>query len=247
MAADDFEAIVKHGVELRMQGRDREALAEFERARALQDTPRVVAQIGLAEYALGSWLPASEHLDAALKRDRDPWIKKNHDALAKAVAAVAEHLGTVEIWGGPPGAEVVVNGKRAGALPSAPVVRVVAGACSLVVTAPGFEDLTRTIRVEPGRLVRENVQLVARRVVVDPAAVSMAGKADPRPLVAAPPSPGQPAPSGDARPGDPSPSIFHSPWFWVAVGVVVAGGATAAFLLSRSDGNRCSGDTVCPP
>ena len=245
-AADDFDEIVKHGVELRTQGRDREALAEFERARALKDTPRVIAQIGLAEFALGLWLPAAEHIEAALKQDRDPWIKKNHDALAKAAAGIANHLGTAEIWGGPPGAEGFLNGKRVGTLPSAPITRVVAGACTVLVTAPGFEDLTRTIRVEPKQLFRENVQLVARRVVLDTSAVAPARKLEPQPLVNAPVSSTQTTTSAPAaEPDKTSSSILGSPWFWVAVGVAIAGGTTAALLLSRS-GSRCSGDTVCP-
>jgi hypothetical protein len=248
-AAEDTAAIVKHGIELRVQGKDREALAEFERARAIKETPRIVAQIGLAEYALGLWLPSAEHLAAALKEERDPWIQKNRAALSKAAAAVADHLGTVEVWGGPAGAEVVINGKHVGTLPSVPAVRVVAGTCSMLVTASGFEDLTRTIKVDPGQLVRENVQLVARRVVTDPATVAAPRQPapQPQPLLAAPASPVDPASQPATDPSEPSPGILHRPWFWVAVGVVVAGAVTAAVLLSRSDsGGRCPDDTVCP-
>src|SRR6185295_19111982 len=49
----DAEALLQHGVELRRQGRDREALEEFQHAAAIKRTPRAVAQIGMAEVALG--------------------------------------------------------------------------------------------------------------------------------------------------------------------------------------------------
>src|SRR5215471_3743382 len=79
--AEDAEALVKRGVELRKKGHDREALAEFQKALAIRETPRVLAQIGLAEYALGLWLPAEEHLNGALHHPSDPWIQRNRAAL----------------------------------------------------------------------------------------------------------------------------------------------------------------------
>ena len=47
------EAAISKGIELRRQGRDRDALTEFQKAVGLHKTPRAVAQVALAEQALG--------------------------------------------------------------------------------------------------------------------------------------------------------------------------------------------------
>jgi hypothetical protein len=159
-AGGDDDAIIKRGVELRRKSQDREALAEFQRALAIRETPRVIAQIGLAEDALGLWLSAEEHLTRALRNQSDPWIVRNVAPLRQALTAVSEHIGSVEIWGEPAGAAVVINGKVVGALHPAAVARVAAGTCTVVVRAEGYEELTRSIQVKAGVLVRENVQLV---------------------------------------------------------------------------------------
>ena len=111
---ESVDAIVAKGVELRRQGKDAEALAEFQRALKIQNSPRVAAQAALAEQALGLWTNAEEDLTAAMSHEGDPWIKKNRATLAKAMEVIQSHLGTLEIWGTPVGAEVFVNNKSAG-------------------------------------------------------------------------------------------------------------------------------------
>ena len=73
--AEDVDAINKRGIDLRRQGRDAEALVEFQRAARTQDSPRASAQIALAEQALGLWLDASTHLGLALSMAGDPASK----------------------------------------------------------------------------------------------------------------------------------------------------------------------------
>jgi hypothetical protein len=233
--ADDVDALIKHGIELRKKGQDREALAEFQKALAIQSSPKVLAQVGLAEYALGLWVSAEEHLADALKQDADPWIKRNKPALTEAAAGVAGHLSSVEVWGDPPGADVTVNGKPVGKLPSPPPARVVAGAVSLVVRAAGYEEVTRTLQAGPGELVRENVQMVAI-----PAPV-------PR-LTSAPEPTSGPGPVVDPRPSDPAEKpvgLTHRWWFWTIVGAAVVGGVVAAVVLSRPSGG-CPSGVECP-
>jgi hypothetical protein len=242
--ADDYEATVKRGVSLRREGKDREALAEFQRALAIRETPQVLAQIGLAEQALGVWPSAEAHLQSALKGKGDPWIGRNEPTLRKSLAAVAEHLGSVEIWGEPAGAEVLVNGKSAGTLGSSPSTRVIAGAVSVLVRADGYDDLTRQVQVAGGGVVRENVQLIPapqKRVPAAPPPVAEAPQAAPALAVTAT------APS-DAEPAQTESSgLTHKWWFWTIVGAAVVGGAATAFLLTRpKDGLACPDGAVCP-
>lgn len=242
--ADDYEAAIKRGVSLRREGKDREALAEFQRALAIRETPQVLAQIGLAEQALGVWLAAEQHLQGALKGKGDPWITRNEPTLRKSLAAVGEHLGGVEIWGEPASAEVIVNGKPIGTLGASPSTRVIAGTASVLVRADGFEDLTRQIQVSGGGVVRENVQLIPaptrRAPAAPPPAVAAAPQAAPAVAVTTAASEPEPAQTESA-------GLTHKWWFWTAVGALVVGGAATAFLLSRpKDGLTCPDGAVCP-
>src|SRR5947209_3601580 len=71
------DAAIRRGVDLRKQGRDMDALEEFRKAYAAARSPRALAQIALAEQALGRWVDAESDLDQALASKSDPWIRKN--------------------------------------------------------------------------------------------------------------------------------------------------------------------------
>ena len=53
---DAAEHLIKQGVELRAKGKDAEALVLFQKAYAATPSPRALAQIALAEQALGRWI-----------------------------------------------------------------------------------------------------------------------------------------------------------------------------------------------
>lgn len=93
---------------------------------------------------------------------------------------------------------------------------------------------------------REFVEARLTRLRASRAAAAASG-ARPAPTAAVVPAPAAvaaqeagastPAPARAAPPVDEDPRrpVWKSPWLWVAVGVVVAGGATAAVLLTRDD------------
>jgi len=175
----DAEALIAQGIELRRQGKDAEALEVFKRAAETHSTPRALAQIGLAQQALGQWVASEAHLKLALDHPNNPWIGRNRDTLGRSLSAVAEHLGSVEVNCEVAGASVTVNGVPAGTIPLAAPLRVVAGSAVLEVTAAGYHPLTRNLQVSAGSLARETVTLVPMRattetppVVVDPAPVA---------------------------------------------------------------------------
>src|SRR5688572_26126191 len=91
--ADDVESLIQRGIDLRRRGQDAEALESFRAANERRPTPRAMAQIGLAEQALGRWIDADLHLGEALSAGDDPWIVKNRGALEGARALVEKHLG----------------------------------------------------------------------------------------------------------------------------------------------------------
>src|SRR5258708_34500686 len=98
---------IAHGVSLRREHRDTEALAEFRRAYAEAPTPRALAQIGLAEAALEQWVTAEVDLQRALASD-DPWIAKHRQVLRLALNEIDAHLATLEV-GGPEGGDLRID------------------------------------------------------------------------------------------------------------------------------------------
>jgi hypothetical protein len=96
-----------------------------------------------------------------MARADDSWIQHNKVLLDQALAEIQGHLGTVQLTGGVPGAEVFVNGVRAGTLPLAKPLRVAAGNVTLDVRAANYLPSARTVIVPRRGTVRETVILAA--------------------------------------------------------------------------------------
>ena len=74
--AQDAEAAIRQGMELRKQGEDARALPYLEKAYQLSRTPRTAAQLGLVQMGLGYWVDAERHLDEALSDPDNYWVAK---------------------------------------------------------------------------------------------------------------------------------------------------------------------------
>ena len=157
--ADDAEPLVQEGIALRSKLHDAEALDRFQRAFDIAKTPRIQAQIGVAEQALGRWVPAEVHLAAALDATNDGWIVKNRATLETALGAVRMHVGSLEILGQPVGAEVRIDGETLGRLPLPAPLHLAAGRITLEVRAGGYFPVSRVVTIEPRILTRESVAL----------------------------------------------------------------------------------------
>src|SRR5580692_7273665 len=112
--AQDTTDLVQQGVQLRREGHDVEALAVFARALAMDGTPRTRAQVALAEQALGFWLEAERDLSAALSAGEGPWFVQHREALNTALEAIRRRLATLSLEVNVEGAELWINGARAG-------------------------------------------------------------------------------------------------------------------------------------
>jgi hypothetical protein len=240
--SDEVEALIKKGTALRKEGRDREALEEFQRAAKIKPLPRVLAQIAFAEQALGLWVDAETHLSKALDAHDDLWISKNRSALEEALKVIKQNLATIEVWGSPEGAEVVLDGKSIGKLPAVSPVRVASDTVSMEVHCEGYLDLSRVLHVKLGGYLREHVELrpvPPVPVVKDDGSGGTGGGPNGGTIVGG---------SGGAD-GEPSESkpVYKRWWFWTAAGVVVAGAATTFLLMRRSSGSSdgCSSPTSC--
>jgi hypothetical protein len=159
-AADpaEVEALIRQGVDLRVKGRDHEAVGFFQRAYDLEQSPRTAGQLGLAEMAMGYWLAAERHLNESLASRGHPWVMKNRAQLELTVKEVRKNIGELEVTGTPVGAEVIVNGKTEGVLPLGGPLRVAEGQAQLVVRAPGFQERLVPVTISGGK--REQVAIV---------------------------------------------------------------------------------------
>ena len=235
--AEDIRAIVQKGNDLRRQGHDEAALAEFQRAARIENSPTITAQIALAEQALGLWVEANTHLAQAMEHEGDPWIIKNRKALDGARTTIQAHLCRVEIWGTPGGAEVSLEGKPAGTLPSL-TAWVAPGEVSLTAMANGFLSIERSVSAPAGGRIREHVALRPR-----PGAIANRAPEDGDSLAPRPKAPDltlvdKPKPISESPPPPHTETGGTRWWLWTVVGVgVLAAAGTGAWLLTHR--NTC--------
>ena len=150
---------------LRGEGRDLEALALFRQAYEAEPSARALAQMALAEQALGRWAHAREHLVEALESS-ERWIARRRPILERARRDIESHLGRLAVVSDIPGARFEVGARDFDA--DGRPQWIAAGEVSVTVRAPGHQARTRTLEVHAGELTRDTVQLTPRRGVADP-------------------------------------------------------------------------------
>ncbi|HHH29301.1 MAG TPA: carboxypeptidase regulatory-like domain-containing protein [Polyangiaceae bacterium] len=158
--AQSADALIQQGLDLRRQQRDAEALQHFQDAYNLNHSAQALAQIALAEQALGNYVEAEVHLQQALAVRGDAWIEARRPQLTQAAQQIGAQLGTVELSGGVPGAQVYVNGIERGTLPAAARIRLRAGSAVIEIRAQGYVPVQRSVMVAAGGTARESIQLI---------------------------------------------------------------------------------------
>ena len=171
--ADESEDALAQGVALRRERRDSEALAAFNRAYELSHSPQALAQIALAEAALGKWVAAEADLTRALVSE-DAWIARQRPALQVAFAEIEGHLGTLGVTSAD-GAEIWIDHELAGHAPVA-ALRVEGGHHRIELRAAGMVSVAQEVDVKPGDTVRAEFPLVLVPVVAPPATAPSAAR-----------------------------------------------------------------------
>jgi hypothetical protein len=231
----DPEVLMRGGVEARHERRDDAALQLFTQAYDITHSARALAQVGLAEQALGRWAQAENHLRQAIAQTTDPWIERNAGALGAALGVIARHLGSLRIDGDVVGAEVLADGQLVGTLPMSAAIRVVAGPVAVEVRAPGRVTVRREVTIAVGGEAREVV-----RLRLSPAAV-----------------PDAPPPAPEVSPGVPETSEREQQprlgrvrlalaWSSLAGAAVGAGIATGAVVVREGQVADYNADVACP-
>jgi hypothetical protein len=246
VAGATADELIKEGVGLRRKGDDLGALHRFEQAYQMDKSPRALAQIGLAEQALGRWAASYEHLTQAREAKSDSWIGKNLSAINDAVNAVGEHVGRLEILGGSTGAEVRIDGAVRGTLPLPVPLTVVTGTITIDLAAPGFVPQQRTTVVRAQQTTRESFEPLAavqsreRSPVAAPTVRADAIAPRPEPAAAAP-SRSRATPTENATD---QPSALRGGAKWIAwgLGAAALGLGTFGYLSQKNAGEKFDRD-----
>lgn len=144
------DALVTRGLELRRKGQAVEALELFQKAHAIEPTPRTFGQMGLVEASLQRWIDAETHLGVALEASADTWVDGNHKLLDKALALARQHIGELVVEG-PSGAHVQISGHGMKILPLAGPIRLAEGEVRVSAIAAGYKQLIQVVRIEAGK------------------------------------------------------------------------------------------------
>ncbi len=235
------DAHLQRGVELRREGRDTEAVVEFESAYRIAPTPRTAGQLGLALQASGDWVRGYEMVREALTTPADAWVTRNRGALQQAISAAEQHVGLLDLRGGVVGARVFLDGHALGTLPMAREQPILAGRHALEIRADNEEPISREIVVRAGEINRE---------VVDRSPVRAVGSQGTNGSTSG--SAGSTTPVNNSLRAAPS-------WPWFSVGLGVGGVGIAVLVLggifdaisfddaANYNGPRQPGEGICPP
>jgi hypothetical protein len=137
---------------------------EFRLAYSLEKRGRALAQVALAEDALGLWVEAEEALEEVLSRGDDAWVEKRREQLGGELATLRTHLADLELEVVPPTAEVWVNGAPSQRRAQSGTFRLAAGRALVEVKAAGFETARRVLETPAGARLREKIVLEAAPV-----------------------------------------------------------------------------------
>ncbi|HVR61194.1 MAG TPA: PEGA domain-containing protein [Polyangia bacterium] len=247
-ATSEADAAISKGVELRRQGKNEEALEEFQKAFRLVPSPRAKAQIALAEQAIGRWADAERDLADALREAGDPWIARQRAVLTDAMSVIRRHLGGLTVKGEPAGAVVELDGEAVGVIPL-PERHVTAGEVVVTVRAPGYVSVTRKVTVTPGELAAEVFRLKRLEGVTAAVPTGAAGSAgDPVTPVPTPVTPANP-PTVTAAADQPAPSanprLRTAAWASAAGGGAFLAAGVTFLLLGQRKVDSFKNDNTC--
>jgi hypothetical protein len=223
--ADDETAdtLIEKGLVRMGKGDYDGALRVFLEAKFKSATPRVDAQIAIAEQALGRYIDAEVHLAEVLQAKDDPWVKKNHAALEQSLVAVRSELGSLIVGGKPKDARVSLDGQQVGTVPMNRPIRLRKGPLWVDVTKLGYVGKNQNVQIVPGKLTAIEVDL--REI--------------PNPESAKPPPPPKPP----LIPPDPDHTTRTDAWTCAGIGaLMIAGGSY--FWVSRQGQQGPTGDAL---
>lgn len=223
--ADTQSELIDDGIRLRREHRDAEALQQFQRAQEMAPSPRTLAQVALAEQALGQWDEAERDLGEALEARDDPWIAGHADVFRTTLDFIRQHLGTISVDANVDGAELWMDGSLVGKLPISKM-RVAARTAQLELRATGYQTVVRPMELAASE------SLTLRVEFVKPAAAAI-----PDVPVMAPPIEHVPSP------GASTPRTYA--WILMGGAAAMLGGALVAQVVQLQKAAHYNDDSLC--
>jgi hypothetical protein len=232
--APQYEELLDHAVSAFEASDFARAHALFAQAYVLRPNARVARGLGIAALRLARYTEARRWLSSSLTDESQPLTAAQRDEVAKLMAWMETSLGVLRLrWStpAPRGREVLVDDQRVEELTQ----WLTPGEHRVSVQAPEHAPREQRVELTAGReqslelgwprgahapdepqATLQRDDLVSPEAAADTLASSSRG-ADPR--------------LADQPPAD-HPGLLSRWWFWTAVGVAVAGGVTAAVVLS---------------
>jgi tetratricopeptide (TPR) repeat protein len=158
--AEQAEALIREGVQLRAQDQTARALPLFEKAYGLSRNPRTAGQLGLCELELGFFAEAELYLSEALATPNHPWIAKNRATLKHQLDAARANVGELSLTVSPPTAEVLLDKKSADRMAPGVPIHLRKGPVVLEIRAPGYQPVQTTITIVGGKREERSFALV---------------------------------------------------------------------------------------
>ena len=158
--AEQAEALIKEGVQLRAQDQTARALPLFEKAYRLSRNPRTAGQLGLCELELGFFAEAELYLSEALATPNHPWIAKNRTTLKRQLDAARANVGELSLTVSPATAEVLLDKKSADKVVPGVPIHLRKGPVVVEIRAPGYQPVQTTITIVGGKREERTFALV---------------------------------------------------------------------------------------
>lgn len=227
---ESVTALVDRGLSLRRARNDAAALAAFEQAYQAQPSPMILAQIALAEQALGRFVAAEQHLTESLST-HDAWVEQRRPALTTALGVIQSRLGWLEVSTNASEVELWLDGEPR-PLSSSPY-RVTAGSHQLVLRTPQGATTRGAVKLRGGERQVYRLEVTAAPSAPAPAALPSARRA--------------PAPAtASRRPVEASRGARTWAYATAAIAGAALGQAIAASLLRQGFVDDYNGPSCAP-
>jgi tetratricopeptide (TPR) repeat protein len=207
------------------------ALDHYVRAHQAYSSAKILLNVAEALLALGREEEAARRFEQFLADAPAEGVAAQRKLATERLAELDARLGRIDLAGSDDALEIVVDGERRGLTPLAPL-RVDPGRRSVVARTEDGVELRQDVLVRRGRT--EPLVLTHPRglVTAPPVAASVPAPAlvpDAASLSAAASTSGL---SADTR------EVLSSPWLWIAVGVLAAGGTSLALVAAGGGSDR---------
>jgi tetratricopeptide (TPR) repeat protein len=225
-------ALLDRGNQLMRERAYEAALDHYVRAHQAYSSAKILLNVAEALLALGREEEAARRFEQFLADAPAEGVAAQRKLATERLAELDARLGRIDLAGSDAGLEIAVDGERRGVTPLAPV-RVDPGRRAVVARAKDGVELRQDVLVRRGRT--ETLVLARPRELVPapPAAASI-------------PAPALVPDAGSVSAAAASPAglsadtleVLSSPWLWIAVGVLAAGGTSLALVAAGGGSDR---------